>query len=346
MRRRARRVPPDGRYRRDHSARSLLLAVGLLLLAAANLVAGLVGEQEEHTVRIWLAQSMRVAGALLVLGGAAVGHLRWSQRQARWVVLIALVVVSGASLAIWLWRQDLPIALTSTPVSAQDPTITGHPALIVSHLLGGGCFLAAAVTFTVDARRDDDELLRWLGPACVLGRFARVNYMLFPSLYSGWLYTGDLLRTGCYLLLLVGAAREISQYWSAQAGSLSRGPPPAGARAARRRRPGARLHRPGPRPPDDAEAARQRILDACDRALDEARAAVDALGPGDGRAAGLRPAPGGAAGGGAVRRARRRRPRRLGPGPTGPTARPRADHPGGGLQRGPPRRARESSRRG
>ena len=37
--------------------------------------------------------------------------------------------------------------------------------------------------------------------------------MLFPSLYSDFVYTGDLLRLGCYLLLLVGAVREIRSFW-------------------------------------------------------------------------------------------------------------------------------------
>jgi signal transduction histidine kinase len=270
-----------GRYRRDHSARSLLLAGGLLLLAAANLVGGLVAEQEEYTVRVWLAQSMRVAGALLVLGGAVVRSRRWSGRRARWVGLATLVVLGCTSLAIWLWRHALPIALTSAPVSAQDPTITGHPALIVSHLLGGICFLAAAVTFTVDARRTDDEMLRWLGAACVLGAFSRVHYMLFPSIYSGWLYTGDVLRTGCYLLLLVGAAREIGQYWVQQ---------PRLAVVADRRRLARELHdgvvqelgfiRSEAHGLADADAS-HRISESARRGLEEARAAVEELDRGD-----------------------------------------------------------------
>jgi hypothetical protein len=45
-----------GRFRRDRSARSLLLAGGLLLLAAANLAGALVPEPEEFTVSVWLAQ--------------------------------------------------------------------------------------------------------------------------------------------------------------------------------------------------------------------------------------------------------------------------------------------------
>jgi signal transduction histidine kinase len=40
-----------------------------------------------------------------------------------------------------------------------------------------------------------------------------VHYLLFPSLYSDYVYTGDVLRLGFYLLLLVGAAREIRSFW-------------------------------------------------------------------------------------------------------------------------------------
>ena len=52
-----------------------------------------------------------------------------------------------------------------------------------------------------------------VGIACALAAFARVNYVLFPSLYTEWFYTGDLLRFGSYLLFLVGAAREVEMYW-------------------------------------------------------------------------------------------------------------------------------------
>jgi signal transduction histidine kinase len=270
-----------GRFRRDRSARSLLLAGGLLLLAAANLAGALVPEPEEFTVSVWLAQSMRVAGALLVLGGAAVGARRWTRRGAWWAALATLLAVVGAAATIWWGRHGLPVALTSTPVSAENPTITGHPALILSHLVGGVCFLAAAVTFTVDARRTDDEMLRWLGAACVLGAFSRVHYMLFPSIYSGWLYTGDFLRTGCYLLLLVGAAREIGRYWEQQ---------PRLAVVADRRRLARELHdgvvqelgfiRSEARGLADQESGR-RISESARRGLEEARAAVEELDRGD-----------------------------------------------------------------
>jgi signal transduction histidine kinase len=42
--------------------------------------------------------------------------------------------------------------------------------------------------------------------------FSRLNYFLFPSVYSEWVYTGDFLRLIFYLLLFAGAAREIAGY--------------------------------------------------------------------------------------------------------------------------------------
>jgi signal transduction histidine kinase len=187
--------------------------------------------------------------------------------------------VAAAALVLWLLRDALPTALSaSPPTSAQRPVITGHPLLLAAQGATALCFFAAAISFSRQASGRRDELLRWLGPACVLAAFARVNYVLFPSLYSDWFYTGDLLRTGSYLLLLVGAAREISLYWSAQARL---------AVLDDRRRLSRELHdgvvqelsyiRIVTDSVDDT-GLKRRIFDACDRGLDEARAAIDALG--------------------------------------------------------------------
>jgi signal transduction histidine kinase len=47
----------------------------------------------------------------------------------------------------------------------------------------------------------------------VLGAFSRANYFLFPSLYSDWVYVGDLFRLLFYVVLLAAALREIMRYW-------------------------------------------------------------------------------------------------------------------------------------
>ena len=46
-----------------------------------------------------------------------------------------------------------------------------------------------------------------------LASLARVNYFMFPSIYSSFIYTGDVLRFGFYLTLLAGASAEVREYW-------------------------------------------------------------------------------------------------------------------------------------
>jgi signal transduction histidine kinase len=83
-------------------------------------------------------------------------------------------------------------------------------------------FFAAGVLFTRRAEERKEELLKWLAAGCIVAGFARLNYFFFPTLYSNWIYTGDVLRLAFYLLLFVGAAREIavSQNRAAQAAVL------------------------------------------------------------------------------------------------------------------------------
>jgi signal transduction histidine kinase len=115
----------------------------------------------------------------------------------------------------------------------------------------------------------------------VLAAFARVHYLLFPSLYSDYVYTGDLFRLGFYVCLLIGAAREIRSFWELR------------TRAAvleDRRRMARDLHdglaqelsylwsqarSVAGRHPDEATV--ERIGGAAGRALDEARRAIAAL---------------------------------------------------------------------
>src|SRR5206468_849530 len=102
------------------------------------------------------------------------------------------------------------------PVDIPGP-IDGNAVVAVSQLLIAALFVVASLGFTQIAERSRDELLLWLGAGCAFSAFARVNYFLFPSLYSEWVYTGDALRLSFYTLLFVGAAREIGVYQRAHA---------------------------------------------------------------------------------------------------------------------------------
>jgi signal transduction histidine kinase len=275
-----------GRFLRRRRLQDLLLVLGLVLLAVAGLVLTYVTKAirpvEPGTLDVWLPLTVRISGAALICAAAFVRDRRVQNLKWRRVAVlgpVALLMVYGSTL--WLAGPSLPVALDPqyVPGTTIHPELTGHPLLLAAQALGAVCFLAASVSFTAQAEREpEDDILRWLGPACALGGFARINYFLFPSVYSDWLYTGDALRTGCYVLLLVAAVREIERYWSAQA---------RGAVLEDRHRLARELHdgvmqelafirSESHSLPADAPT-RPRIQGAVDRALGEARAAVHAL---------------------------------------------------------------------
>lgn len=273
-----------GRYLRTRRLQDLVLGQALLLLAVAGLgltvVLDVLGGRGGAPLAAWLPLALRTLSAGLILGAALVGGRPVTSTSRRPALALPWMVALLTAGVLVLARQSLPAALDAGPqLPAEHPAITGHPMLLLAQGFSAGCFLIAAVLFNRQAQAREDVLLRWLGPACMLGAFARVNYVLFPSIYSDWIYTGDLLRTAFYLVLLVGAAREIRQYWSARA-TL--------AVLDDRRRLARELHdgviqelayikgEVSEIASDPERVAR--VLDSCDRALDEVRAAVQALG--------------------------------------------------------------------
>ena len=275
-----------GRFVRRGRLQDLLISQGLVLLAVGGLglryVAGLFEGFAPGTLDIWLPLTVRVLGAMLIVVGALAGNRSTRLRLSRqWPAIPPVVVVAVVLTGLGALGSRLPVALDldALPASAQSPFLTGHPLLLAAQALAAACFLVASVAYTAHAARYSDELLRWLGPAFALAGFARVSYFLFPSLYTDWLYTGDLLRTTCYLVLLIGATREIRSYWTTQAEV---------AVLADRHRLARELHdgviqelgyirsETHALPPVAADHGAN-ILSACERALDEARSAVQAL---------------------------------------------------------------------
>src|SRR5205823_2035195 len=70
-------------------------------------------------------------------------------------------------------------------------------------------YLLAAYGFARRHRITGDQLSVWLEVACTFSAAVRVNYIVHPSFYTNWVYTGDIFKLAFYLALLVGAAREI-----------------------------------------------------------------------------------------------------------------------------------------
>ncbi len=273
------------RFIRRGRLQDWLLCEALVLLGLASLVVTYVIEDvvgiRDGRLNVWLPLTMRVIGAITVLAAALVGDRIGPRWLRRWTMAAPVLLIAVVATVLWAAGDLLPIALGEdlTDDSAVDPLLAGHPLLIAGQAVGALSFLVASVIVARQAAHRNDELLRWLAPACTLAGFARLNYLLYPSLYTDWLYTGDALRTACYVLLLVGALRELQLYWSAQSQV---------AVVEDRRRLARELHdgvmqelayiRVESSMLPEQTASKRQISEAAVRALDEARAAVNALG--------------------------------------------------------------------
>ncbi len=277
-----------GRYQASGSLQELLLATGLGLVAVTNLLLAVLPPAfalaDVEELRRWAAVALRLVGTLTITAAALTpADRRVDRRGSGWTVLAAGGTAVACLAALLLAIDGLP-PLVDPSIDLGDagrPVVVGHPLVLTSQAIGAVAYAVAAVAFTRQAGRRPDELVRWLGAACALAAASRVNYFLFPSLYSDYVYTGDLLRFGFYLLLLIGAAREVQSFWSARA--------EAAVLEDRRRlardlhdgltqelsyiwaQSGQLVRRPGD------PAVVERISGAAGRALDESRRAIAAL---------------------------------------------------------------------
>ncbi|MEJ5868732.1 hypothetical protein WDV85_13385 [Pseudokineococcus sp. 5B2Z-1] len=223
-----------GRFRRSRLLRELLLAHAVAVLAVASSVVAVASVVTDagpgSALTTWAPLVVRLASAVLLLVAALVPPDRQvvAARPARQVLAVAAVLLGVGALAQALGAA-VPTVVEALPAPERSgqPLLEGHPVLLVAQTAALVCFAAAAVALTRQARRSGDDFLGWVAAAAVLGAWSRVNYLLFPSLYSQWLYTGDVLRLGFYLLLLAGGLLEVGSYWRAQGRWPSR--PSAGA---------------------------------------------------------------------------------------------------------------------
>lgn len=119
---------------------------------------------------------------------------------------LLLAVVAAASTRL-PWSTDLAVS----PTDASKPLFVGPSLLLVAQGVIAVAYTVAGFSFS-RRRTERDDLTTWLASSCLLFALASVDYLAFPSIFSDWIYVGDILRLGAVLLLLVGAAREISRY--------------------------------------------------------------------------------------------------------------------------------------
>jgi signal transduction histidine kinase len=214
-----------GRFRDSSRLDDLVLSCGLAVLSASSLLfhtlpaaSGL----DAGRFATWAPLVGRVLGALLLTGAAfsSARRIRHPRRSAVTLFGAAGLLLAAVGLFVAVLADHLPVGVDpslSPPDALGRPQISGHPALLAAQLLCAALYAVAAVGFTRRAESTNDDLLRWFSTGCILASVAAMHYFLFPSLYSRWVYTGDVARLLAHLALLAGAAREIGRYWKSVA---------------------------------------------------------------------------------------------------------------------------------
>jgi signal transduction histidine kinase len=277
-----------GRFRQSRRSSDLLLVAAFAFLGVSNLFfavipAALPSVGARGSFATWASLSASLLGTTVLAASAFVPpHRRVLSRRTPLLVGLAGVLalaVTAAVVAALSGRLPVGIDPGAAPEASAWPQPRGNPAILAVQVAAALLFAAAAVGFTRRANRTRDELTRWLAVGATLGAFARVNYFLFPSLYTDWVYTGDLLRAAFYLVLVVGAAREIAAYQARLA---------LAAVTDERRRVARNLHdglaqelnfivAQLRRRTSSGDPELLQVLTAAERALDESRRAITAL---------------------------------------------------------------------
>ncbi|MFD1719927.1 sensor histidine kinase [Amnibacterium endophyticum] len=260
------------RFVRERRLQDAALSVGLRLVAVAALADALL---RVFALVLLLAAAVLciVAAACIAIAGCAPTALR-SRRASPRAVLLALPALA------------LVPAVAAALVAPLDPDGDGAPLELVVPGLDwlrpvdavlGVLLVVAATGFRLRGARERDPFLQLLGAAFVLGAAARFDLLLFPEQRADLVSAAQVLQTAAFALVLVAASRESRAYWSHRV-ELSV--------VEDRRRIARELHDgvlqelafvraeaaalPG--------ASADRIVHAADRALDESRGAVHALG--------------------------------------------------------------------
>jgi signal transduction histidine kinase len=205
-----------GRFRRTAELRYLALSAALATLAVANLgfsAIPAIAEADGGPFATWAPAGGRLLGSALFTAAAFLPPrpLPRPTRSTRRMIGACALALAAIAVAVALAGDALPAAIEPglSPESSGRPRVVGNPAVLVLQLGLVLLHAAATVGFARRADREKDDLAHWLAIGATLGTFARLNYFLFPSLYSPWFYVGDILRLAFYLVLLVGGAREL-----------------------------------------------------------------------------------------------------------------------------------------
>ena len=262
--------------------RDYVLVFALGFGGLVNLIAALtqgISSMPLGRAEVWTAMIGRLDVALLFAAAALVPDIRLQRivsvpkfvaaMSIAFLLLLAAVALAATRLP---WSADLAVS----PTDASKPVFVGPSLLLCAQGAVAIAYTVAGWSFS-RRRTERDDLMTWLAASCLLFALASVDYLAFPSIFSDWIYVGDILRLSAVLLLLVGAVREINRTGNERAAMEER------RRVARDLHDGvaqelayiATMARRMER--DSSAPDARRLADAAQHALDESRLVISTL---------------------------------------------------------------------
>jgi signal transduction histidine kinase len=212
-----------GRFRRGGRLLDLLAFSAVAILAGKALIFSVLAAIVQETgggLTTWRTTGTGMVGAGLLVAAALASNRVIQERDRDRAIgitvagcLVALCVLMGVA-----GLFHLPAAFTDPPEStAELRRLSQDSALLIADAGATILFLVAGVTFARRAQREADEFQFWLGLGATIAGFAYLNYVLFPSDFTDFLYSGDLFRIAAILAWGVGTIRMIGAYQTAYA---------------------------------------------------------------------------------------------------------------------------------
>lgn len=211
------------RSRMTDELRLLFLALAFLILGFYNLVEALLvplmnnGSNISQDLLTYFWLSARLAAALLLIASLWAGSRKISRRNGViWVATVSFVVMMLTLLFFTIDASGLPQLLSPSGWElvreGRSPEILGD----ISTWSGAyqtfisACFLIAGTGYLVLYRREGRPFWGWLSISFIASFFTQVNFLLYPSVDSSEIATGDFLRLFSRIVLFLGTYAEVT----------------------------------------------------------------------------------------------------------------------------------------
>lgn len=210
-----------GRFRRGGRLLDLLAFAAVAVLAGKALLFSVLAailHEPGGGLTTWRTTGTGMVGAILLVAAALAPDQVIKDRSRAIKVTVAGAFAALCVLMGTASLFELPAAFTDPPEStAELQRLSQDSALLIADAGAAVFFLFAGAAFARRASREQDEFQFWLGVGATIAGIGYLNYMLFPSQYTDFLYAGDIFRIFAVIAFGIGTIRMIGAYQTAYA---------------------------------------------------------------------------------------------------------------------------------